>query len=112
MTDPRKGIARKLKWMPSVAEISDACEAARAVIRAEQHQPMDDERRKQIAEEEVRRQAEVERDRPRVLAKIAEWRKQQGIPPDGLPRRGNRVPGFAPLGLGVNKAVDAIGSDE
>jgi len=26
VTDPRTGIARKSKWMPSVAEISDACE--------------------------------------------------------------------------------------
>lgn len=26
VTDPRTGLARKSKWMPSVAEISDACE--------------------------------------------------------------------------------------
>lgn len=26
VTDPRTGIARKSKWMPSVAEIADACE--------------------------------------------------------------------------------------
>ena len=27
--DPRTGIPRKLKWLPSIAEVSDACEAAR-----------------------------------------------------------------------------------
>lgn len=26
VTDPRTGIARKSKWMPSVAEIAEACE--------------------------------------------------------------------------------------
>jgi hypothetical protein len=29
VTDPRTGLARKSKWMPSVAEIADACEYER-----------------------------------------------------------------------------------
>jgi hypothetical protein len=26
VTDPRKGLPRKLKWLPSVAEVAEACE--------------------------------------------------------------------------------------
>jgi hypothetical protein len=35
VTDPREGIARKSKWMPSVAELSEECEAKKKLVEAE-----------------------------------------------------------------------------
>jgi hypothetical protein len=33
VTDPRTGIARRLKWLPSIAEVIEACEAQMAPLR-------------------------------------------------------------------------------
>lgn len=35
VTDPREGIARKSKWMPSVAEVSEECEAKKKAVADE-----------------------------------------------------------------------------
>jgi len=35
VTDPRLGIARKSKWMPNPAELSEACEEAKKAIKDE-----------------------------------------------------------------------------
>ena len=37
VTDPREGIARKCKWMPTIAELSDACEAAKTALIGEKY---------------------------------------------------------------------------
>jgi hypothetical protein len=34
VTDPREGIARQSKWMPSIAELSEACEAKKKWLKA------------------------------------------------------------------------------
>lgn len=34
VTDPRTGIARKLKFLPTVAELSEECEAAKSYLDA------------------------------------------------------------------------------
>lgn len=35
VTDPRLGIARKSKWMPNPAELSEACDEAKRALKAE-----------------------------------------------------------------------------
>ena len=37
VTDPREGVARTLKWMPTIAEVSEACDAAKRAIAAENY---------------------------------------------------------------------------
>ncbi len=36
VTDPRTGIARTSKWMPNVAEVSEACDTAKKEIETEE----------------------------------------------------------------------------
>ena len=35
VTDPRQGIAREVNWMPTLAEVSKACNSAKATVEAE-----------------------------------------------------------------------------
>jgi len=35
VTDPREGVARQVNWMPTIAEVSKACEAAELFLNAE-----------------------------------------------------------------------------
>lgn len=37
VTDPREGIARQVNWMPTIAEVSKACEAKRDALDAERY---------------------------------------------------------------------------
>lgn len=35
VTDPREGIARKSKWMPSIAELDEECAAAHRFLKSQ-----------------------------------------------------------------------------
>jgi hypothetical protein len=51
VTDPRTGIASRLKWIPEVAEIREACETEMAPIRRRQERERIEARQRQIVAE-------------------------------------------------------------
>jgi hypothetical protein len=61
VTDPRTGIASRLKWIPEVAEIREACEAEMVPIRRQKEREAEEAQRQQRRREldEERRRADA-----------------------------------------------------
>lgn len=88
LADPVSG-TRVLKDFPSLRDLREACDRL--------FEPIQREIERRHAQEQHRRELPAPRQRTpeeqaRIDAQVRAWRRSQGLPDEGLPRRGSRVP--------------------
>jgi len=106
LSDPRIG-SRVLKDYPTISQIRLACDVLYEPIAREEERTHRKRLAEKTREQFPSRPPRTSEEQQRINEKIAAWRRSQGIPETGLPRRGSQAPELPYIPLERIRAVVA-----